>query len=99
MAIFRKIPVEIKAFKLGFDSLPDWFLNKMSNNKVTIHPLDNIEESKGPFTERKIYANIKTLEGEMNADFGDYIIQGVDGEIYPCKPEIFKKTYEFVKEE
>lgn len=37
---------------------------------------------------------IKTLEGEHIASIGDYIIRGVAGEFYPCKPEIFEKTYE-----
>lgn len=37
---------------------------------------------------------IKTLEGDMVAESGDYIIKGVAGEFYPCKPDIFKKTYE-----
>jgi hypothetical protein len=37
---------------------------------------------------------IKTLEGVMRADVGDYIIRGVNGEVYPCKPDIFAKTYE-----
>ena len=37
---------------------------------------------------------IQTLEGEMKADIGDYIIKGVNGEFYPCKPDIFEKTYE-----
>lgn len=41
---------------------------------------------------------IPTLEGEMTARFGDYIIKGVSGEIYPCKPDIFKKTYDPVEE-
>lgn len=41
---------------------------------------------------------IKTLEGEMYADYKDWIIKGVEGEFYPCKPDIFAKTYEEVKE-
>lgn len=40
---------------------------------------------------------IKTLEGDMKACFGDYIIKGVNGEFYPCKPDIFEKTYELVE--
>jgi hypothetical protein len=40
---------------------------------------------------------IKTLEGEMKASIGDYIIKGVKGEFYPCKPDIFEKTYEEVE--
>jgi len=39
---------------------------------------------------------IRTLEGEMEANPGDWIIKGVAGEFYPCKTEIFKKTYEEV---
>lgn len=39
---------------------------------------------------------IHTLEGKMNANVGDYIIRGVQGEFYPCKPDIFEKTYEEV---
>jgi hypothetical protein len=37
---------------------------------------------------------IHTLEGVMRADKGDWIIKGVNGELYPCKPDIFEKTYE-----
>lgn len=43
--------------------------------------------------------DIETLEGVMHASPGDYIITGVHGEQYPCKPDIFEKTYEPIKEE
>lgn len=43
-------------------------------------------------SESRIY--IKTLEGNMKISIGDYIIKGVNGEFYPCKPDIFKKTYD-----
>lgn len=46
-------------------------------------------------TDKKII--IHTLEGDMIAEIGDYIITGVNGEQYPCKPDIFAKTYEVVK--
>lgn len=39
---------------------------------------------------------IKTLEGLMLANYGDYIIKGIKGEFYPCKPDIFEMTYELV---
>lgn len=42
--------------------------------------------------------NIETLEGTMRANPGDYIIKGVNGEYYPCKPDIFEKTYEKVED-
>ena len=41
---------------------------------------------------------IETLEGIMTASKGDFIIKGVKGEFYPCKPDIFEQTYELVKE-
>ena len=48
-------------------------------------------------TEDKL--GIGTLEGVMTASKGDYIIKGVHGEYYPCKPDIFEKTYEKVNEQ
>lgn len=42
--------------------------------------------------------NIETLEGTMHANVGDWIITGVHGEQYPCKPDIFEKTYEPVSD-
>ena len=63
----------------------------------------NVTESKiiiynfGKFYPEDAYCEIKTLEGVMTAKTGDYIIKGVDGEIYPCKPDIFKKTYEVIE--
>lgn len=51
------------------------------------------------FTNNEVFIDdgkleIDTLEGTMKASIGDYIIKGVRGEFYPCKPEIFKETYE-----
>jgi len=43
----------------------------------------------------KLY--IHTLEGSMKAEIGDYIIQGVNGEFYPCKENIFKETYNIIE--
>ena len=43
--------------------------------------------------------NIQTLEGVMTARLGDYIIKGVNGEFYPCKPDIFEKTYDVISED
>lgn len=46
-------------------------------------------------TDEEVY--IETLEGVMKADKGDWIIKGVKGELYPCKPDVFKMTYEKVE--
>ena len=42
------------------------------------------------------YPNVRTLSGTVSIEFGDYIIKGINGEFYPCKPDIFKKTYDEV---
>lgn len=47
-------------------------------------------------TDKVMY--IETLEGTMKADAGDYIITGIKGDQYPCKPDIFEQTYELVEE-
>lgn len=65
---------------------------------------ENIKEI-GHFTRGKAHYNvwldtfeIKTLEGTMIANVGDYIIKDINGEFYFCKPDIFEQTYELVKE-
>jgi hypothetical protein len=54
--------------------------------------------AKTALVSQEIKLIIPTLEGQMTADIGDWIIKGVNGEFYPCKPDIFKKTYEKVKD-
>ena len=90
MPDFRKKPVVIEAFRLGVDLPPDWFEIKIAANEIVVHHSNPYQSE----DYRHTYCNIKTLEGVMRGDYGDYIIQGVNGEIYPCKPEIFEKTYE-----
>lgn len=82
MVKYRKKPVEIEAIQ--------W----TGLNKVEIES----------FMDRHLTAynggtslNIPTLEGVMQASPGDFIIKGVNGEFYPCKPDIFEKTYELVQ--
>jgi len=90
MAQYRKKPVVIEAFKYGIDYRPDWFNDKVTTNEIITfvgYNLKNPEE---------YYCEIKTLEGVMRGNCGDYIIKGVKGEIYPCKPDIFEATYEIV---
>ena len=80
---YRKLPVEIEAFQWTVDRVPQWWV-----------------EAKGIEIEIKSgSAFIPTLEGTHEAKVGDWIIQGVKGEIYPCKPDIFALTYEKVEED
>ncbi len=92
MAKYRKKPVVVEVFQFYVDPMPDWFMDKLSSNGVTIHRCDyskyGIEDA---------YCEIHTLEGIMTGKGGDYIIKGVQGELYPCKPDIFETTYELVE--
>lgn len=87
---YRKKPVEIEAFKYGIDTPPNWFLDKISSNDITPYCDGDYSISED------YYCEIKTLEGIMRGNCYDYIIQGVKGEVYACKPDIFELTYEKV---
>jgi hypothetical protein len=81
---FRKKPVEIEAVQLtreGFAAARDFV------------PLDSFAGG-GEGPDGRAFLEIRTLEGTMRADEGDWIIRGVAGEFYPCKPDVFAKTYE-----
>lgn len=97
MAKYRKKPVVIEAFRIGIDTIPDWFVNNVIDRFITLRsdaPDDcHIEQRK----DYKTWCEIKTLEGTMTGNYGDYIIKGINNEIYPCKPDIFEKTYELVE--
>lgn len=95
MAKYRKKPVVIEAFQFGAENIPDWFMDAVTANTVVLH-CDN-ENERGPFDECiNQVAIIHTLEGDHLANSGDYIIKGIKGELYPCKPDIFSATYEKV---
>jgi hypothetical protein len=80
---FRKKPVVIEAMRLMEPNTPDevagWCRGKV--------------RSVGAVGEN-VWIDVNTLEGTMRADYGDWIIKGVRGEFYPCKPDIFELTYE-----
>ena len=84
---YVKKPVEIEAFQLGVDCAPSWFMNKIGEElKLEFNDSGDIRS-----------VDIKTLEGTMTAYVGDFIIQGVKGELYPCRADIFYETYRAVE--
>lgn len=93
--IVRKKPVIVEAMLWTGINLHDikQFVGKaLFINYVDVTTLTGIE--------KKISGiGIKTLEGEHVAEIGDYIIKGVQGEFYPCKPDIFEETYEIINED
>lgn len=82
----RKKPIEIEFVEYtnstNIVDLYDW-----SNDQIElVFENDTLQ--------KHLYVN--TLEGDMLVNAGDYIIKGINGEVYPCKPDIFHKTYELV---
>jgi hypothetical protein len=87
MAKFRKKPVVIDAVQWwgnNFEEISAFFGEKEHTLRL-VCAVDKILE-------------IETLEGVMTARFKDWIIKGVAGEFYPCKPDIFKETYEPIEQ-
>ena len=77
---FRKKPIVIEAMQFTDESVGEVYAWLMD------HEVD--------FEDGGVALTIKTLEGDMTASPGDWIIRGVQGEFYPCKPDIFEMTYE-----
>lgn len=85
---FRKKPVVVVAHRLGDDGWPDEIWDGVTRNEIILHlDRDAMKRVTG-------HAEIRTMEGVMRANVGDWIIRGVKGEFYPCKPDIFAATYE-----
>ena len=81
---FRKKPVVIEAVHFTRDT-------KAADLHALFGRFDNIVVGRD-------HIIIRTLEGDMRADEGDWIIKGVKGEFYPCKPDIFTATYDVIDE-
>ena len=95
---YRKKPVVIDAVQLTKNNVEDavqfidsdYLIRVVWLNKANIYK----DKQDDKFNSPGIW--IKTLEGDYLAREGDYIIKGIDGEYYPCKPAVFEKTYEKV---
>ena len=87
MAKYRKLPVVIEAVQLRWDTWSEMCehagVGKLEDGKPT-----------GELDGEKISLLIPTNEGLMTANENDWVIRGVAGELYPCKPDIFEATYD-----
>jgi hypothetical protein len=83
---YRKKPIIIEAIRLIEPNTPA-FIALWCKGKVC--GVGNVGA--------KVWIEIETLEGTMKANYGDYIIKGVTGEFYPCKPDVFEQTYDEVQ--
>ena len=89
---YRKKPVEVQAIQYDGKNVDDCI--KFIEKGQVICWKKKVDF---PISKPEIWIMIETLEGVMQARPGDYIIRGVNGEYYPCKPDIFVKTYETVE--
>lgn len=93
--IYRKKPVLVEAFQMTPErrtnniDWPEWMNRAWNQDRGTPGSLYPTTEGSGSGT-----ISIGTLEGELLVSWGDWIIRGIKGEIYPCKPDIFEATYE-----
>jgi hypothetical protein len=81
MKKYRKLPVVIEAMQFTYETKDIIF------HWITCNCYADFEDGKPILV-------IQTLEGDMTVRFYDWVIKGVNGEFYPCKPDIFAKTYE-----
>lgn len=97
MTKYRKKPIEIEAVQFTGDN--EYEIAKFMGIPVTALQMsvDAVLRTDGDYRVNQ-HIHIPTLEGMMTANCGDWIIKGVKGEFYPCKPDIFDETYEEVKE-
>jgi thiol-disulfide isomerase/thioredoxin len=102
MAKFRKKPVVIEAVQLRWTTWCEVceFLGDIISpaNPAREIPAEQASDTCGEVGSFFIALTIPTLEGDHTALHGDWIIRGVKGEFYPCKPDIFAATYESVED-
>ena len=93
---YRKKPepieIAIDAFQLDSRGLvkEKWFWDAVSRDVIITYNF-------GKYHQEDAYCDIKTSNGTMRANTGDYIIRRLNGEIYPCEPDIFERTYELIE--
>lgn len=88
---YRKKPVEVEAMQVLDDlrvheQICQWAAKDIPEGNIIPVVMSSFDS----------HLMIHTLEGTMHANLGDFIIKGVQGEFYPCKPDIFEQTYEMV---
>ena len=86
---YRKKPIVIEAWQFNIPSTKTmpWWLSSAIRDGIVYH-----HQGGDPCM------TIKTLEGDLRADVNDFIIRGIKGKLYPCKPDIFNMTYDYLKE-
>lgn len=92
---YRKKPIVIEAIQWNGNNLEE--VMEFIGSKFTYEEKTSYITNEFTYHCNTNYLAINTLEGRMKVSKGDYIIKGVKGEFYPCKPDIFEQTYEVVE--
>jgi len=87
---YRKKPVVVEAIQWNGGAVSTILIQRFMGRELEVLGVQNMDIKTGGLV-------IPTLEGDMTASIGDYIIKGVKGEFYPCKPDIFEATYELAQ--
>lgn len=93
---YRKRPLVIEAMQWSAENFADDIFEWIEANDGTAYRDESLSGAPGPDGEDWGSFEIGTLEGDMEISPFDYVILGVGGEFYPCKPDIFERTYELV---
>lgn len=96
MAKYKKKPIVVEAIRWTGSNLEE-IRNFVGSD--LIEECVELFDIKRTLKKMLVDIAIETPEGTMRVDYGDYIIKGVQGELYPCKPDIFLATYEEVAED
>ena len=97
MPRFRKRPVEIEAIQfIEIGRRHPTYETAIDYNSLEICEFMGLGKINTHFDKQGAYLTIETMEGDMRANLNDWIIRGVQGEFYPCKPDIFEATHESI---
>jgi len=89
---YRKKPIVVEAMQISKNTLCSLFTFIGESKNYPACKVGGMDPNDGKF-------KLITLEGVLTVEPGDWIIKGINGEFYPCKPDIFKKTYEAIEED
>lgn len=95
MSQYRKKPCVIDAFQVTEEVIKGWLMDSIPYPETLV--CGQASYNTGNRTVSLFKGYVRTLESDMNFGIGDWIITGVKGEKYPCKPDIFEATYEKVE--
>lgn len=91
MGMYVKNPIPVKAFQFGVETMPDWFIEAQIDGLAkVVYPRNQCSVAMQLV---RATAELKTNHGTAIATYGDWIIKGHNGELYPCENDVFTLNY------